>query len=157
MDVELDLFASCFQPCMSPTDRHCLVSVVLYGRCTSVAPVGTNSCGVGHGSSHGAVHDNSCVMLHGNSSGTIAYGNSRVERGHGDHRGTKPSSMSTWGKAWRPAVWELASFQQASGSVHDEAWAGRVQSSSLWISQEVEIETGCVVTVTYLPSPLFCS
>ena len=39
--------------------------------------------------------------------------------------------------------------------MHDQAWAGRVQRSSLRISQEVEIETGCVVTVSYLPSPFF--
>ena len=75
-------------------------------------------------------------MLHGISSGTIAYGNSRVERGHEDHRGTKPSSLNTWSTAWRPAVREFASFQQASGSVHDEAWAARVQSSSLRISKQ---------------------
>ena len=103
------------------------------------------------------VHDNSCVMLHGNSSGTIAYGNSRVERGHEDQRGRKPSSMSIEGTAWRLAVKELASVQQASGSMHDKAQAGRVQSSSLRISQEVDSETGCVVTVSHLPSPDFAT
>ena len=56
---------------------------------TVIVPVGTNSCGVGHGKSSGVVHDSSCVMLHGNSSGTIAFGNSRVERGHEDHRGNE--------------------------------------------------------------------
>ena len=40
---------------------------------------------------------------------------------------------------------------QASGSLHGEAWAGRVGCLSLTISQEVEIETECVVTVSYLP------
>ena len=52
---------------------------------------------------------------------------------------------------------DLSSSQQASGGLHDEAWAGRVGSSSLGISQEVEIETGCVVTVSYLPSPDFAT
>ena len=67
-------FACHFQTCMSPTDRHRFVSDVLHGRCTShAAPGGTNSC----------------VMLHGNSSGWIPYGNSRVERGHEDHRESK--------------------------------------------------------------------
>ena len=36
-----------------------------------------------------------------------------------------------------------------------EAWAGRVQSSSLRISQEVEIVPGCAVTVSPPPSPFF--
>ena len=53
--------------------------------------------------------------------------------------------------AWR--VGELAPLQQASGSLRDEAWVGRVQSSSLRISQEVEIGPGCVVTV-YRPPTL---
>ena len=44
--------------------------------------------------------------------------------------GTKPLSMSTRCKGWRPAVGESAPLQQASGSLHDEAWVGRVQSSS---------------------------
>ena len=56
----------------------------------------------------------------------------------------------------RPAERELPS-QQASGSLHDEAWAGRVGCLSLTISQEVEIETVCVVTVSYLPSPDFAT
>ena len=47
VDVELDSFSSCSQPCMSPLDRHRLVSDALHGRCTSVAPVDTNSCRVG--------------------------------------------------------------------------------------------------------------
>ena len=59
------------------------------------------------------------------------------------------------GTGRRLAVRELASFQQASGSTHDEAWAGRVQSFSLRISQEVDIETACAVTVSYLPPPFF--
>ena len=85
VDVEFDWFSSSFQPCMSPIDRHRFVSDVLHGRCASVAPVGTNSCGVGHGNASGVVHDNSCVVVHASSSGTYTYGNSRVKRGHGDH------------------------------------------------------------------------
>ena len=85
----------------------------------------------------------------------VVHGSSRVERGHEDYRETKPSSTRTWGTAWRLASRELASFQKVSGSMHDEAWAGRVQTSSLRISEEVEIETGCVVTVSCIPSPLF--
>ena len=82
------------------------------------------------------------MMLRGNSSGTIAFANSHLERGHEDHRGTKPWSMSTWRAAWRPAVKELASL--------------RVQSSSLRISQEVEILTGCVWSLCpTFPSPFF--
>ena len=55
----------------------------------------------------------------------------------------------------RPAAGESAPLQQASERLHEEAWAGRVQSSSLRISQEVEIVRGCAVTVSYLPSPHF--
>ena len=47
-----------------PIDRHRLVSDVLHGRCTSVAPLGANSCGVGHGNSHGVVHDNPGIVVH---------------------------------------------------------------------------------------------
>ena len=38
--------------------------------------------------------------------------------------GTKPLSTSTRCTAWPSAVEELASLQQASGSLHDEASAG---------------------------------
>ena len=133
-------YACHFQPCMSPINRHRFVSDALHGRCTShAAPGGTNSCGV--------VHINSCCAS--------ACGNSRVKRGREDLGEMKTLSTSTRCAAWRPAVEELAPLQQASGSLHGEAWAGRVGSSSLRISQEVEIETGCVVTVFYLPSPDF--
>ena len=38
---------------------------------------------------------------------------------------------------------------------NDEAWEGRIQSSSLRISQVVEIVAGCAVTVSRLPTPAF--
>ena len=45
VDVDKNVFSYCFQQCLSPIDRHRLVSDVIHGRCTSVAPVCTNSCG----------------------------------------------------------------------------------------------------------------
>ena len=121
-------FACHFQPCMSPIDRHRFVSDALHGRCTSYAALGgTNPCRV--------VHINSC--------GTRAHGISRLNRGREDLGGMKTFEYE---------YLELAPLQQASGSLHDEAWAGRVVSPSLRISQEVEIESGCEVTVCYLPS-----
>ena len=50
-----------------------------------------------------------------------------------------------------------ASLQQASGSLHDEAWAGRDGCLSLPISQVVEILPGCADMVARLPPPLFSS
>ena len=78
-----------------------------------------------------------------------------MRRGREDLEGMKTWNTSTRSTAWRPAVEELGPLQQASESLHDEAWVGRVVSSSLRISQEVGIETGCVVTVSHLPSPGF--
>ena len=69
--------------------------------------------------------------------------------------GTKPLSMSTRCKDWRPGVEKPASLQQASGRLHGVAWAGRVGSLSLPISQEVEIIPGCADTVSRLPPPFF--
>ena len=69
---------------------------------------------------------------------------------------TKTSNTSTLSGVWRPAVGENSPLQQASESLHDEAWVGRVVGSSLLISQEVEISEGCVVTVSRLPTPDFC-
>ena len=54
-----------------------------------------------------------------------------------------------------PAVGENPPLQQASESLHEEAWVGRVDSSNLKISQEVEIDKECVVTVSHLPTPDF--
>ena len=68
-----------------------------------------------------------------------------MERGHDGRGGMTPSSTSTLGKIWRPAVEESAQLQQPSGRLHEEAWAGRVQSSSLRISREVKIGPGCFV------------
>ena len=65
------------------------------------------------------------------------------------------SSTSTLSKVWRPAAGESALLLQASERLHEEVWAGRVQSSSLRISHEVEIVPGCAVTVSCLPYPVF--
>ena len=62
---------------------------------------------------------------------------------------------STLSRVWRPAVGKNLLLQQASESLHEEAWVGRVNSSNLRISQEVEIKKGCVVTVSHLPTPDF--
>ena len=78
-------------------------------------------------------------------------------RGVCDPGGTKPLSTSTRYKVWRPTVGESALLQQASGRLPHEAWVGHVQSSSLRISQDVEIGPGCVVTVSRLPTPDFAT
>ena len=91
VDVDADVFSSFFQTCRSPIDRHRLVSDVVHGRCTSLALVGTNLCGVGHGKCL-KIH---VVEIHANSSGTHTYGNSRVERGHEGCGLKKPLSTST--------------------------------------------------------------
>ena len=44
---DVDSFSACFVPCMSPIDRHRLLSDVLDGRCTLHARLSTNSCGSG--------------------------------------------------------------------------------------------------------------
>ena len=157
VDVDADVFSSCFQKYMSPIVRHRLVSDVVHGRCTSLAPLGTNSCGVGHGNSFGAVHDNSCSGVHANSSGTYTYGNSRVERGHDGCGRTKPLSTSARCHG-RLAVKKLALLQQVSRRVHEETWAGCKGSLSLKISQEVEIVPECAVTCPtfHLLSLLLC-
>ena len=152
--VESD-FSACFQPCMSPIDRHRLVSDVVDGRCTLHARVSTNSCGIRHVNSHCVEHINSCMGIHANSGGANAHGNSRMQRGHEVSGETKTSSMSTLNRVWRPAVGENSPLQQASESLNEEAWVGRVNSSNLRISQEVEITKECVVTVSCLPTPDF--
>ena len=65
--------------------------------------------------------------------------------------------MSTLSRVWRPAVGGNFPSQQASESLHEEAWVGRVNRSNLKISQEVEIDKGCVVTVSRLPTPDFAT
>ena len=108
-------------------DRHRLVSDVLDGRCTLHARLSTNSCGFGHGNSHHVEHTNSCMGIHANSGGANAHGNSRVERGREVSGKTKTSGTSTLSRVWRPAVGENFPLQQASESLHEEAWVGRVQ------------------------------
>ena len=55
--------------------------------------------------------------------------------------------MSTRFGVGRPAVEELASPQQASPKLHEEAWAGLLKNQGLKISQEVEVIPGCAVSV----------
>ena len=148
-------FASLFQPCMSPIDRHRHVSDVLDGRCTLHARLSTNSCVMVHGISHHVGHDNSWMGILPNPLGAIAHGNSRVERGREVSGETKTLSTSTLSRVWRPVVGENLPLQQASESLHEEAWVGRVNSSNLRISQHVEIKKGCVATVSHLPTPDF--
>ena len=95
-----------------------------------------------HGSVHGCdVHVDSCGVVHVNSGGAVVHRNSCNSHG-ADVRGrSKPLSMSTRCMHRRPAVGELA-------------W-GRVGCLTLTISQEVDIETVCAVTVSYHPSPFF--
>ena len=148
-------FSSLFQPCMSPIDRHRRVSDVIDGRCTLHGRLSTNSCVMEHGNSHHVGYTNSCMGIRANSGGANAHENSRVERGREVSGETKSLSTSTLSRVWRPAVGEILPLQQASESLHEEAWVGRVSSSNLKISQEVEINKGCVVTVSHLPTPNF--
>ena len=150
-------FSSLFQPCMSPIDRHRRVSDVIDGRCTLHARLSTNPCVMGHGDSHHVGHDNSCMRIHAKSRGSSAHWNSRVERGREVSGETKTLSTSILSRVWRPAVGENLPLQQASESLHEEALVGRVNSSNLRISQEMEIKKGCVVTVSHLPTPAFTS
>ena len=140
---------------MSPIDCHRHVSDVFDGRCTLHARLSTDSCVMEHGNSQHVEHDNSCMEIHANSRGAIAHGNSRVERGREVSGETKTLSTSTLSRVWRPAVGENLPLQQASESLHEEAWVGRVNSSNLGISQDVEIKKLCVVTVSHLPTPDF--
>ena len=75
-----------------------------------------------------------------------------MERGREVSGETQTSSTSTLSGVWRPAEGENSPLQQASECLHDEAWVGRVTSSSLRISQEVEISKWC-----RLPTPDFAS
>ena len=110
----------------------------------------SNSC-----PSQGVHHSNSCFFMWYTCCETCTDANSRLVRGQEVVGGTKPLStcIRCWG--WRPAGEKLASLQQASGKLHDEVWVGGVQSSSLRNSSEVEIGSGCAVTVSRLPSPFF--
>ena len=61
-------FASLFQPCMSPIDRHRHVSDVFDGRCTLHARLSTNSCVMGYGNSQHVgtiIHVWGYMLIHG--------------------------------------------------------------------------------------------
>ena len=61
--------------------------------------------------------------------------------------GTKALSMSTRLGVRCPAVEELASPQQAPGSLHEEVWASILHNQGPKIFREVEIIPGCAATV----------
>ena len=61
--------------------------------------------------------------------------------------GTKAKSTSTRLGVRCPAVEELASPQQAPGSLHGEVWASILQNQGPEIFLEVEIIPGCAATV----------
>ena len=55
----------------------------------------------------------------------------------------------------RPAVGKLAFLHQAPGRMYGEAWASRVPLPNQVVSQEVEIQPGCAVMVSRLPTTFF--
>ena len=83
-----------------------------------------NSCGSMHGS---VMHDNSSGM-HVNSCGALGHTNSCHVHAAEVRGGTKAPSMSTRLGVRCPAVKELASPQQAPGSLHGEVWASILQN-----------------------------
>ena len=109
----------------------------LFSLCSSVVSI--NSCGE-HGSASG--HKNSCLV------------HAAEVRG-----GTKALSTSTRLGVRCPAVEELASPQQAPGSLHEEVWTSILCNQGPKISREFEIIPGCVVSVAcpacpdYSPEP----
>ena len=104
---------------------------------------GTNSCG----SMHGVVmHDNSSGM-HVNSCGTLGHRNSCNLHAAEVRGRTKAPGVSTRLGVRCPAVEELASPQQASGSLHGEVWASILQNQGPKIFREMEIAPGCAVTL----------
>ena len=112
---------------MSPSDRAHLVSDAVSS--LSSAPVihgDMNLCVSVHGCSGGVAHVNSYRVKHANSGGAFVHWSSCESHGADVLGRTKPLSVSTRCTDRRPAVGGLASLPQASGSLHDEAWAGRV-------------------------------
>ena len=105
----------------------------LFSLCSSVvskvcnSSLSINSCGE-HGSALG--HKNSCNV------------HAAEVRGE-----TKSLSTSARLGVWCPAVEELASPQQAPGSLHEEVWASILHNQGPKIFWEVESVPGCAVTV----------
>ena len=137
-------FSSLFVRCMSPSQRvahvsDCVTSLLS----TPTRDMHINSCGSMHGS---VMHDNSSGM-NVNSCGALGHKNSCHVHAAEVRRGTKALSTSTRLGVRCPAVEELASPQQAPGSLHGEVWASILQNQGPKIFREVEIIPGCAATV----------
>ena len=116
----------------------------LFSLCSSVvskvsSSSSINSCGE-HGGASG--HKNSCLV-----------------HAAEVRRGTKAPSTSTRLGVRCPAVEELASPQQAPGSLHEEVWTSILCNQGPKISRQFEIIPGCMVSVAcpacpdYSPEP----
>ena len=116
----------------------------LFSLCCSVVSKVSNSRSINSCGEHGGAsgHKNSCFL------------HAAEVRG-----GTKALSMSTRLGVRCPAVEELASPQQAPGSLHEEVWTSILRNQGPKISLELEIIPGCVVSVAcpacpdYSPEP----
>ena len=154
---QVSVFQDSFVSCMSPSQRVLHVSQFLAQRSstqdTRDMHAVMNSCGF----VHGVLHDNSSV--HVNSCGALGHKNSCHAHAAEVRRGTKALSMSTRLGVRRPAVEELASPQQAPGSLHEEVWASILENQGPKIFREVEIIPECVASVAcpacpdYSPEP----
>ena len=136
-------FVDLFVPCTSPSQRvHLVDSVVQLSSSQDTHGMhgDMNSCGSVHG---GVMHDNSSG-LHVNSCG---HKNSCHVHAAEVRRGTKALSTSTRLGVRCLAVEELASPQQAPGSLHGEVWASILQNQGPKTFREVEIIPGCAATV----------
>ena len=115
-----------------------------FSLCSSVVSKVSNSSSINSCGEHGGAsgHKNSCTV------------HAAEVRG-----GTKALSMSTRLGVRCPAVEELASPQQAPGSLHEEVWASILHNQGPKIFREVEIIPGCVASVAcpscpdYSPEP----
>ena len=137
-------FSELFDRCMSPSQRvahvsDCVTSLLS----TPTRDMHINSCGSMHG---GVMHDNSSG-LHVNSCGALGHKNSCHVHAAEVRGRTKAQSTSTRCGVRCPAVEELASPQQAPGSLHGEVWASILHNQGPKIFREVEIIPGCAVTV----------
>ena len=115
-----------------------------FSLCSSVVSKVSNSSSINSCGEHGSAlgHKNSCNV------------HAAEVRG-----GTKALSMSTRLGVRCPAVEELASPQQAPGSLHEEVWASILHNQGPKIFREVEIIPGCAASVAspscpdYSPEP----
>ena len=137
-------FVDLFALCTSPQRVHLVDSVVQLSSSHDTHNMhgDVNSCGVVHG---GGMHVNSSEM-HGNSCGALGHKNSCHVHAAEVRGGTKALSMSTRLGVRCPAVEELASPQQAPGSLHEEVWTSIVRNQGPKIFREVEIIPGCVAS-----------